>query len=219
MTQLKGIVFDLDGTLMNSLEVTFEAFNHGIVSQGGRAHSPLEIMRYFGPGERQIFAAILGEGKADQAYAACREYVDRNLERIPLHEGVAELLEKLKSADIPIAIVTGRSWNTTEVILSYHDMLDRFVTVITNDHVSAPKPSPEGLRLALKRMHLDPAHALYVGDMPVDIQAAHSAGAGSVAALWDLTAKREELALHSPHHWAVQPRELLEILAGKHEHI
>jgi AHBA synthesis associated protein len=210
--KLKGIVFDLDGTLVDSLTVTFDAFNHGITLCGGRQHTPAEIMSYFGPGEGQIFAKIVGPEQAEKAYAACREYTDQNLHRIPLHPGIAELLETLKSTGMPISIFTGRSWNTTEIILKHHRLLDRFVTVIANDHVPRPKPAPDGLRLALSRMRLEPSGVVLVGDMPADIQAAHTAGAGSVAALWDLMAKREELEPHSPHYWAEKPAELLQIL-------
>jgi pyrophosphatase PpaX len=207
--KLKGIVFDLDGTLVDSLPVTFEAFNHGFVKQGGKTHDPIEIMKYFGPGEREIFAAVLGAEHADPANAAFRAYLDQNLERVPLHAGVAEMLESLKSAGMPISIVTGRGWKTTEVILRHHRMLDRFVTVLAHEHVPASKPSPAGLKLAFEKMRLDPRDAIYVGDMGVDIQAAHAAGARSAAALWDPQAKREALQRHSPHHWLEKPEDIL----------
>jgi HAD superfamily hydrolase (TIGR01549 family) len=208
---LKGILFDLDGTLVDSLSVTFEAFNHGIVEQGGRRHTPHEIMAYFGPGEDKIFTRIVGPERAPAAYAACKAYLDENLDQVPLHAGVPELLEELRSSGVPVSIVTGRSWDTTEVILRHHRILEQFVTVIANDHVGSPKPSPEGIRLALSRMKLAPTEAIYVGDSWVDIRAARSAGTESVAALWDLLAKREELTPHDPHHWAERPIEILEL--------
>ena len=90
---LKGVVFDLDGTLVDSLGTTFEAFNHAIVGSGGAKHTPSEIMAHFGTGESQIFAKILGEEKAASAYVLAREYMDRNLDRVPLHQGVGDLLE------------------------------------------------------------------------------------------------------------------------------
>ena len=209
---IKGIVFDLDGTLVDSLATTFEAFNHGITLCGGREHSPQEIMHYFGPGEGEIFAQIVGQENAEKAYSACRRYLDQNLHRVPLHDGVRELLEELAQRRIPISIVTGRSWNTTEVILKHHKIMDRFITVIANDHVAKPKPSPLGIELALSRMELEPHHTLYVGDSHVDILAARAAGSRAVAALWDRVASREALAPHDPHHWASHPSELLALL-------
>lgn len=206
-----GIVFDLDGTLVDSLTFTLEAFNHGIVSQGGRALSPAEIMKYFGPGEGDIFSAILGEAKSVPAYMAYQRFVDENLHKMPLHAGVSELLEQLKTAGVPIAIFTGRSWTTTELILKHHSLLDRFITIVASDHVNMPKPSPEGLHLALSRMKLRPSDALFVGDSHFDMMAARTAGSRGVAALWDLLADRKSLEKHSPHHWAQTPGEIFEI--------
>lgn len=212
---LKGIVFDLDGTLVDSLSHTLDAFNHAITSQGGRGHSPEEIMRFFGTGEPEIFAKLVGPDRAAQAYEAFRVYIDENIARMPLHAGVSELLETLKSSGIPISIFTGRGWDTTELILKHHRILDRFVTVVADDHVGHPKPSPEGLHLALSRMRFSPSDVLFVGDSPMDIQAAHAAGSQGVAALWDLLASREQLSRCSPHHWAENPATVWEIFSER----
>ncbi len=205
---LKGIVFDLDGTLVDSLSVTFDAFNHAITQFGGRKHSPQEILAYFGPGESTILSKILGADKAEVAYQACRTYTDERLHKVPLFAGIPELLEQLKSTGVPISIFTGRGWDTTEMILKHHRILDRFVTVISNDHVDWPKPSPEGLQKAAQAMKLPASDLLFVGDSPVDIKAAHAGGAQGVAALWDLLASREHLTPTRPHHWAETPAEL-----------
>lgn len=212
MASISGIVFDLDGTLVDSLSATFDAFNHGIELHGGHRHTPQELMKYFGTGEGQIFAKILGPEKADSAYEASRRYLDDNLHRVPLHEEVPQLLAELKSRAVPISICTGRSWNTTELILKHHGILDRFITVVANDHVGNPKPSSEGLLLALSRMKILPENAFFVGDSWVDIRAARSGGSHGVAAIWDLLVHKEELERHQPHYWAKTPLEILKFL-------
>jgi HAD superfamily hydrolase (TIGR01509 family) len=211
----KGIVFDLDGTLVDSLGATFTAFNHGIVSCGGKPHTPQEIVAFFGVGEKEIFARIVGREKAQEAYDAYHGYIHGRMGEVPLHDGVGELLEQLKSAGLPISIFTGRGWASTEVILKHHGILDRFITVVADDHVGSSKPSPEGLHLCLKRMKLEPQEILFVGDMPADMRAAKAAGAPGVAALWDVLAVREELEPHGPAHWAERPAQVLEILRGR----
>ena len=208
---LKGVVFDLDGTLVDSLSTTFDAFNHAIVQSGGKTHTPAEIMAHFGTGEGQIFAKILGQEKAESAYALSCSYMDENMKRVPLHSGVGELLEKLKSENIPISIFTGRSWVTTKMILAHHGLLDRFITVVANDHVSQPKPSPEGLRLALSRMKLLPEEVFFVGDSPVDIMAGKTAGSPSIAALWDLIAQKPLLESCGPDHFADHPLQVWDL--------
>lgn len=209
---VRGVVFDFDGTLVNSLDVTFEAFNVGIVSQGEKPMSWEDLSRHFGTGEDRIFAAILGEERAPAAFAACRTHIIENMHGIHIHDGVLEMLDALHAHGIATSIFTGRSWPTTELILRHHGWLERFVTVVANDHISHPKPSPEGLLLALERMDLKPQEVLYVGDSPLDVLAARSVGSPSVAALWDERVDQAALRALGPTYLAQYPRDLLQIL-------
>lgn len=210
----RGVLFDLDGTLVDSLSVTVEAFNQGILSQGGKRHTFEELSRYFGPRESKVFEAIVGEDLADAAYSVCRAYLDQNMGRLPLHAGVREVLDSLKQASVPVSIVTGRSWDTTELILKHHGILDRFVTVVADNHVSQPKPAPDGLALALGRMGLGPKEVFYVGDSGMDMLAAKRVGCAGVAALWDRLANPAQLALHAPAFFARDPAQVLDFLRG-----
>lgn len=205
---LKGIVFDLDGTLADSLSVTFEAFNSVFNEYGAPKLTPREIMRYFGTGEREILAAVIGEEASHAGYQSFCRYTSEAITRIPFHAGALDLIERLKSEGVPTSIVTGRSWATTQTILEHHRILDRFITVVAHDHVRLPTPSPEGIELALSRMKLSGRDILYVGDSHMDIQAAKAAGAQSVAALWDPMSSREDLAKHEPHHYAENPMQV-----------
>ena len=211
---LKGVVFDLDGTLVDSLSHSFSAFNHGFTQHGGKFHQPEEIMAYFGPGEGDIFTRVLGTEKAAAAYDSYRKFFDEKIGEMPLHKGVEELLTTLEANRIPFSIFTGRGWDTTELILKHHRILDRFITVVSSDHVNLSKPSPEGLHLALSRMKMQPKEVLFVGDSSQDIRAAHLAKSIGVAALWDSRASREELALQKPHYWAGVPMEIWEIFSA-----
>ncbi len=204
----KGIVFDLDGTLVDSLKVTFDAFNLGITHFGGRVHTGKEIMSFFGPGEGQILARIVGNENAEVATAMARAHLEENLSRVPLHAGAAELLEKLKSAGVAVSIVTGRAWETTETILNHHGLLDRFVTVVAHDHVGASKPAPEGILLAISRMELKPEECCYVGDSPMDMLAASRAGMPGVACLWDQMSSRKEMLAAGASFLAERPQDV-----------
>jgi phosphoglycolate phosphatase len=208
---LKGIVFDLDGTLVDSLGATLAGFNHAITAMGSRPHTPEEIMQHFGTGEDQIFSKILGREKAQAAYDLFRTYMNDHMGKVPLHAGVQELLDQIRRDQVPTAIFTGRSWDTTEIILRHHGILERFITVVANDHVDFPKPSPAGLHLALTRMKLSANEVLFIGDSPADMIASQAAGSHGVAALWDLLADRTALAAHQPAHWAHHPSEIWDI--------
>jgi HAD superfamily hydrolase (TIGR01509 family) len=210
-THSKAILFDLDGTLVDSNSTTYDAFNHAIERFTGKRVPAEEIARHFPIGEGGVLSRLLGPERAEEAYQLALQYMNDHRHDIPLHDGVTELLDRIRAAGIPTSVVTGRSWGTTEIILKQHAILDRFVAVVADDHVSSPKPSPEGLHLALSRMGIEPANALYVGDSGSDIRAARAAGSQAVAALWDTLARRESLAPHGPHHWASHPRQIWEI--------
>lgn len=212
MSKLNGLIFDLDGTLVNSLGPTLDAFNEAITAFGKPRHSPAEIMAYFGTGEREILARIVGHSNADEAYRICRESMDSNMGKMPLHDGVAEMLAELRRLGLPVSIVTGRGEGSTQEILRHHGLTDGFVTVICHEHVSRSKPDPEGVSLALRRMKLAPTEACYVGDMVADMRAAHGAGTRAVAALWDGFCHRDEVLAHEPHHSFDHPRQILDLL-------
>lgn len=209
---IKGLVFDLDGTLIDSLAVTIDAFNHGIMHFGHTKKSSQEILAYFGPGEGEIFSKILGPENSPTAYAVARAHMDAYVGKIPLHEGVKELLEGVKSLGLPYSIFTGRGQETTEMILNHHGIREEFVTVVTSDHVDQPKPSPEGLYKCLKKMKMKPEDVFFIGDSPVDMQAARSSGAIGVAALWDLMSVRSSMEAWTPAHYAEKPKTIWEIL-------
>jgi HAD superfamily hydrolase (TIGR01509 family) len=100
-----------------------------------------------------------------------------------LYPGVAEALAALRANGLTVGLVTGKSrgaWEITRDLLSLGD----FAVFVGDEDVSEPKPSPEGLKLAIERLEVVPEHAVYVGDSVNDAKAARDAGLRFVAALW-----------------------------------
>src|SRR5262245_37376122 len=142
---IQGIIFDLDGTLVDSLGTTFAAFNRALEALGAPRRTPREIMAHFGGGEIRIFEKLLGsKAQAARAILTYQAYIDAHKGRVPLFAGVPELLHSLQAAGLPLAIFTGRGSETTEMILGSHGLRTHFVTVVCDDHVGQSKPSPEG---------------------------------------------------------------------------
>jgi HAD superfamily hydrolase (TIGR01509 family) len=209
---LKTILFDLDGTLVNSLPVTIEAFNQGLIAHGGKRHSAPEIIAHFGPGEIEIFENILGKDRAQAAYEICRNYTNKNLSKILFHQGILEVLTELRKMNIPFGLVTGRGQETTHLILNHLDIRSWFKVVICHEQVKTSKPSPEGILLALEQTEFSPQTCGYLGDMDVDIRAARGAGITSIAATWDLLFQSEQVKSQNPDHTLANPQELLGLL-------
>ncbi len=211
---LKCILFDLDGTLVNSLTVTFDGFNHAFQKFGGKLHSPEEIMAHFGPGEREIFGKVLGDEFGEPAQAAYFEYTRERLHEAPLFPGISEVLTECRSRGLKLGIVTGRGRESTKFILDHLGIYDQFGCVLTHDDLSSSKPSPEGILRALEILGEKPEDAVYVGDMWMDIRAAKRAGCRALSAGWDIMHNIALVEVEKPDVWFATPADFLSYLAA-----
>lgn len=209
---LKCILFDLDGTLVNSLPVTLNGFNHAFQEFGGRVLTPVEMMAHFGPGEREIFARILGEEYADRAEASYFSYTRSRIQEAHLFSGIDRVLKHCRIRGIPMGVVTGRGRKTTDFILDHLEIRENFACVLTHDDLTSSKPSPEGILKALKLLELQPEEALYIGDMWMDIRAAKSANCKAVSAGWDPLHDTFRAESENPDAWVATPEDFLAYL-------
>lgn len=204
-----GIIFDCDGTLVDSMAQALDSFNFALAMVGEEPRPPEAIKKYFGAGADRILIRIVGD--EEKGLTAFQHYIAHQSEladQTELHSGVRALLDLLTKEGVPMAIVTGRHARDLEVLLKPHQLSDYFVTLVADNHAPNSKPAPDGVLLAAERMGLPPAHTFYVGDAIYDIQAAHAAGSIAVAALWDRLAKPDELTAEQPVLVAYSPDEV-----------
>jgi HAD superfamily hydrolase (TIGR01509 family) len=213
---LKGIIFDFDGTLINSLSEAATSFHHAIAAVGERPRTIEDIKKHFGRGADQILIQVLeDQEKGRLAFEHYKEHQREAAPLVHLHEGIAELLNKIMSEKVPTAIVTGRHTDDLEIMIARHKIRERFIAIVCDNNVSNPKPHPDGLHLALEKMGLKPFEAMYVGDSPMDVLAALAAGCTAVAALWDGLAERQHFAAHPPHLYAEKPSQLWDYFSAR----
>lgn len=189
-----GLVFDCDGTLVDSLGAALDSFNYALKAIGEKPRTVEEIKKYFGAGADRIFISLLGD--KEKGLAAFEAYVDHQSElalQMKLHNGILDLLKTAAAAGIPMGVVTGRHARDMDVVLRPHKIHDYFKVLIADSHLPHSKPAPDGILMAADRMGLEPQNVCYIGDSIVDIQAAKAAGAKGVAALWDVLAKEEAM--------------------------
>jgi len=143
------VLFDLDGTLVDTYRLYLEAYRRALGPLLGYAPSDGEIVARHPSSERRFLAEWVGEERADEAHdALCRHYeaLHGALCEGP-YEGVTEMLAHLRSAGVRLGVVTGkgrRAWEVTERALG----LGAFEVVVTDDDVAEPKPHPGGLLAA-----------------------------------------------------------------------
>lgn len=197
----KAILFDIDGTLVDSVgaylevaRVAAEPFGFEVTEEQVR-HSLATGNNFWKgviPPDQRGGDAIV---KAMSVHAA-REW-PRILGKFgTMFEGVAQTLDALRCRGIRLGIVSGARPEVME-LLRTEGILDRFDTVILGGDVSRGKPDPEGICKGLSQLDVAPDMALYVGDTPIDIQASHAAGVRAVSVLTG-AATSAMLSAHGP---------------------
>ena len=184
MSTISTILFDLDGTLVSTRRLYLEAYRRALAPYIGRVLSDEEILNHRSRSEIRF----LKRQVRDQ-YDAC--LMDFQRYYAELHEthfggvypGVPETLQALRERGMRLGLVTGKSRSSYEVGAATSD-LGPFEVLVLDDDVNEPKPSPEGILLAVDQLGVFPEAVVYVGDNVSDIEAAVEAGVVPAGALW-----------------------------------
>jgi HAD superfamily hydrolase (TIGR01549 family) len=183
-SQARLVIFDLDGTLVDTLEATFRCFQEAVAPTLGRVPSREEILDRFGPADHRIVSEWVGEGEAKAAVErlyACYETAFRDSGPFP---GMVDLVLDLRRAGRRTAIFTGRGRASTEAIVRGMKLEGLFDAIVCGDEIEHPKPAPDGLLKILEMLNTQREDAIYVGDTVKDMEAARRAGVAMIAALW-----------------------------------
>lgn len=203
----KAIVFDLDGTLLDTYRLIFDSFNYAWAFRGVKL-SDAEIEARFGPPEQGVIQGVIGEewpeglGRFHQYY---QENHDRVIKLAPYWE---QALSILKSKGYPLGLFTGKGEEATKITLACTGLAEYFDSILTGTEVSCVKPDPEGILITAERFGVKPEEIIYVGDTWVDIRAARTAGAKSV--LSSLYHSPDERGLKLNPDWVVKTVEELQ---------
>jgi len=179
------VIFDLDGTVVDTLTPTLRCFQEALAPALGRVPTLEEIRDRFGPSEPEIFTAWVGEGEASDAIARLYTCYDRVFHEMGPFPGVKELLVDLRGRGYKTALFTGRGRPSTQVLLEAMEMDVLFDDTVTGEEAARPKPAPDGVRMILDHLSIPPERAALVGDSPLDVAAARAAGVRPIVSRWD----------------------------------
>jgi len=180
---LKAILFDLDGTLTDTLRLVLSSLGAALGPVWGEERSPDEIRRLLGPSELRILEQE-APGRPEVVEAFYRHYRARLHHDACVFHGVRPMLATLAERGWPLGLVTSKGARGTAITLEEFGLRRFFRAVVHGDEVRATKPDPEAIRLCLQRLLIPPEEAVYVGDQPTDLVAARAAGCGAWAAAW-----------------------------------
>lgn len=184
-TGTTAVLFDLDGTLIDTKSLYLEAYRRAVEPYVRDELTREDIMALRPTSEIAFIRAVVHdadfEACLEDFYGAYRELHD---EFRGVFAGVPSVLDTIRARGLRVGLVTGKSRRSWEITRELATELGDFDTLVFDDDVRAPKPDPHGLELALRSLGVEPAGAVYVGDTRSDMEAARSAGLQPMAALW-----------------------------------
>jgi pyrophosphatase PpaX len=181
------VLFDLDGTIIDTNELIIESYLHAFEGLTPEPMTREYIIPHMGRPLVEQMRLFSGKDEVDDIILKYRKFnIERHDEFVVEFPFVRETLAKLHAAGIKLGIVTSKIRTTTEMGLKYCGMYEYIDTIVSVDEVERPKPDPEGIRKALKELGSSADGALMVGDSHYDIEAAHNAGIPCAAVAWSL---------------------------------
>jgi pyrophosphatase PpaX len=210
--RFRTVLFDLDGTVVDSGAIILASMRHATREVLGRDYSDKELLQ-----------AVGGPGLEAQMHALAPEHVERLVDvyrahNEPLHDdleacvGMEDALVRLHEEGRRLGVVTAKRRSTVELAFDRVPLGHLFETIVGGDETERHKPDPEPLLLAAERLEADPAETAYVGDSPFDVRAAKAAGMFAVAVTWGRIHNRERLEAEEPDAVVDTAEELLGVL-------
>ena len=214
---IRYVVFDLDGTLLNTLDDLFLSVNKILSDHGYKTRSKNEVRSYLGNGVRALLDLALPEEerfRTDELLPEFKAYYDLHKEdNTAPYAGVKEAVAEIKKAGVKCAIVSNKFDAAVQELknVTFSGLID--FACGAREGVK-PKPAPDGVFLAMNELGADPAETVYVGDSEVDLATANNSGLKCVAVSWGFR-DRDELVKRGAKNIADTPEQMKDfILSG-----
>ncbi len=208
------VLFDLDGTILNSLAVATRNLKGALDSFGIEPPSGLELSGLFTRGETEILHSMGLEGDfLEEVRSEWANQTNLHAGELTLFDGMQDLILKIKKHGCPVGIVTGRTrkhFKDLAIGIQVAEMVD--VIVLEGD-IPEAKPDPRPILYALEQLGVSPARAFYVGDSPNDMECAHRAGCQAILVTWGVSPDDTGFP-YKPHHVVTSPKALDQLLLG-----
>ena len=197
-----AVLFDLDGTLLDSVELIVESYRHTLAAHGLPPRERADVLLGLGQTLEDQFRRWYGEDAPIDALV--QTYIAHNRDVhddwVKPFDGLGAVVERLHNAGVPLAVVTSKRGAGARRGLAALGLTERFEVVVAGDDVARPKPDPEPVRLALRQLgDPDPARVVFVGDATHDVAAGRAAGVVTVAVTWG-SGTRDALVAAEPTH-------------------
>jgi len=209
--KITTLLFDLDGTLINTNELIIASFMHTLEKFYPGKYKREHVIPFMGPTLTESFTTV-DENSVNELITEYRRFnVEMHDEFVEEYETVYETIETLHEKGYKIGIVTTKARNVVEMGLSFSRLKQFFDVVITIDDVQNAKPHPEPIQLALEKLEATPEETIMVGDNYHDIEGGKNAGTKTAGVEWSLKGK-EFLESYHPDYMLEKMSDILSIL-------
>lgn len=208
------VLFDFDGTVMNTNNVIIQSWQHTFRTLEGKERPVDDIVETFGEPLITTMGRFFPEVPPQEAVDIYRSYhYERFEDLIDIFPGIIDILSQLKGKEYKTALVTSRLRGTTDRGMKKYDLDKYFDAVITMEDCTKHKPDPEPINIALAKLGSSPERAVMLGDTMYDIKCARNAGVESILVSWAMAVTEEDLqGPHAPDHIIEKAEDLWDII-------
>lgn len=209
---LEAVLFDLDGTLLDSIELIVASFEHTMVAEGLPHRSRAEILAELGRPLLDTFPEWSGDpSRTDQLIDTYRAWnLTHHDELARPYEGIPAAVEGLAAQGLRMGVVTSKLSGSARRGLEVCGIAAHMEVLVACDHVEQHKPHPAPVLAGAAQLGVPPERCVYVGDAPVDILAGRAAGARTAGATWGVE-DDQPLRETRPDWWLTRTEQLLEL--------
>lgn len=204
MKKIRAVLFDFDGTLMDTNDVILKSWQHTFMHYQGREEDEEVLLKTFGEPLALTMRNFFGlEGDAlQECMDVYRSFQKETfLDSIALFPGIPEMLQELKDAGFTLALVTSRLKETTMQGVEKFGLAPYFDLIVTANDCTKHKPDPQPINITLEKLGLSPEEAVMLGDTVMDIGCARNAGVISVLVGWSAALPESKITPESrPDH-------------------
>lgn len=207
-------IFDLDGTLLDTLGDLASSCNHALRSCGMPQRSIDEVRRFVGNGVRMLMVRAVPDGEANPRFEEClsifrNHYMEHNLDTTAPYPGIRNLIDTLLANGKHVAVVSNKFYEATQDLVSH--FFDHAIPVAIGERPDIrKKPAPDTVNEALRQLAMPRETAVYIGDSDVDIATAQNSGMPCISVLWGFR-DREFLLEHGATTLVSEPVDILSI--------
>jgi pyrophosphatase PpaX len=191
LAQTRAVLFDLDGTLLDTIALILSSFRHATTTVLGDPLPDEVLLRNVGI-PLAVQMVEFDADRAEELLAVYRVHSGEHHDQlVKAYPGVAEVVAEMEASGMPMAVVTSKSRAQAERGLTITGLRDRFPVLVACEDTDEHKPNPAPLRLAARHLGVDLRYCVYVGDSPHDVRAACDGGAIAIGATWGVSSAEE----------------------------